>query len=66
MSYLKTTTMPVIVGALSMLKKGTDTHINKIPVSPTQYGIQKNCTLRNCLSTINVSEKYHPKEAAKT
>ena len=30
MWHLKTTTMPVIVGALSTIKKGTDKHIHKI------------------------------------
>ena len=29
--------MPVIVGALGMIKKGTDKHINKISGSPRQY-----------------------------
>ena len=31
--YLKVTTVPVIEGALGMIKKGTDNHINKIPGS---------------------------------
>ena len=33
--------MAVIVGALGMIKKGTDKHINNIPVSPNLYEIQK-------------------------
>ena len=32
--HLKTTTVPVIVGALGMIKKGTDKHINKTVGSP--------------------------------
>ena len=41
MLNLKTITMAVIVGALGMIKKGTDKHINNIPVSPSLYEIQK-------------------------
>ena len=41
MWHLKTTNMPVIVGALGMIKKGTDKHINKIAGSPSLYEIQK-------------------------
>ena len=37
MCQLKTTTMPV--GALGMIKKGTDEHINNIHGSPSLYGI---------------------------
>ena len=48
--HLKTTIVPVIVGALGIIKKGTDKHINKIPDSPGLYKIQKNCTLWNCSS----------------
>ena len=33
--------MPVIVGALSMIKKGIDKYINKIPGSTSPYEIQK-------------------------
>ena len=40
MWHLKTSI--VIVGALSMIKKGTDKDINKIPESPTKYEIQNN------------------------
>ena len=39
MWYLKTSTVPVIVGALGMIKKGRDKkHINKKPGSPSLYG----------------------------
>ena len=37
--YLKTYTMPVILGALGMIKKETDRHINKIPGSFILYEI---------------------------
>ena len=37
MWYLKTINVPVIVGALGMTKKGSDRHINKIPVNPSLY-----------------------------
>ena len=41
MWHLKTTTVLVIVGALGMIKKGIDKHINKISGSPSLYEIQK-------------------------
>ena len=37
----KNTALPVIVGALGMMKQGTDKHINKISGSPSQNEIQK-------------------------
>ena len=40
MWHLKTTIVPVIVGALAMIKKNTDKCINKITSSPNQYKIQ--------------------------
>ena len=40
MRQLKTTTMPEIMGALGIIKKGTGKHINKIPGSPSLYEIQ--------------------------
>ena len=33
MWHLKTTTAPLIVGALGMIKKGAEMHINKLPDS---------------------------------
>ena len=39
--HLKTTTAPVIVGALGMIKKGTDKHTNKIPGCVSLYEIGK-------------------------
>ena len=69
MRHLKTTTMSVIMGALGRIKKGTDNH-NTIHGSPSLYEIQKNDTLRNCssplMNTINMTEKYHLKETAKS
>ena len=44
MGHLKTTTMPVIIGALGMINKEIDKHIYKIPSSPSLYEIQ-NITL---------------------
>ena len=41
MEHLKTTTKRVKVGALGMIQKGKDKHINKIPGNPTQYEINK-------------------------
>ena len=41
MWLLKTTTVPVILGALGVMKKGTDKCINKIPGSPSFYEIEK-------------------------
>ena len=40
MWHLKTTTVPVVVGALSMIKKGTDKYISKILASSSLYEIQ--------------------------
>ena len=61
--------MPVIVGALGMIKKGKDKLINKIRSSVSRCEIQKNCTLWNSSlsleSNLNVTEKNHPKEAKK-
>ena len=37
--HLKTTIVPVIVGALGMTKKETDKHINKMPDCPSPYEI---------------------------
>ena len=37
MWHIKTTIVPLIVSGLSMIKKGTDGHINKIPGSIRQY-----------------------------
>ena len=69
MWHLKTTTMPVIVGALGMIKKGTDKHINKIACSSSLCEMQKITLSQNCSSpsenTINVTEKSYPKETAK-
>ena len=39
--HLITTTLPVIVGALGMIKKRTSKHINKIFGCPSLYEIQK-------------------------
>eukprot|EP00795_Rhopilema_esculentum_P008488 gene8488-14486_t len=38
---VKATTVPVIVGALGMIKKGTENHISKIPGEPSLKEIQK-------------------------
>ena len=61
--------MPVMVGALGMIKKETDKHIKKIP-GCASFCVYKKSTLQNCSSslesTINVTEKYYPKEAAKS
>ena len=49
--HLKTT-VAVIVGALHIIKKGTEERINKIPGSLSLFEIQKkNCTLRNSSSS---------------
>ena len=41
MWHLRTQTVPVIVGALGMIKKGTEKHLAKIPGSPPSHEIQK-------------------------
>ena len=64
--YFKTTTVSVIVGALRMIKKGTDKNVS----SPSLNEILKNCALRTCSSPkecdINLTENYYSKVAAKT
>ena len=41
MWHLEITTVPVIVGALGIIKKGIDKHINKVPGNLRLYEIQK-------------------------
>ena len=41
MWYLKTKTIPVAVGALGLIKKGTNAFIEKIPGSPSLKEVQK-------------------------
>ena len=41
MWYVKSTTVPVIVGALGMIKKKADKHKNRIPGSSNLYEMQK-------------------------
>ena len=61
MWHLKTTTVPVIVGALGMIKKGADKYINKIPGSPGLYEIKRSalCGLARLFRIVlsNVIEK---------
>jgi len=40
MWQLKTTTIPVVVGALGLIKKGTNAFIEKIPGSPSLQEVQ--------------------------
>ena len=39
--HMKTVTIPVVIGALGMIKKGTDKHLEKIPGSPNLDEMQK-------------------------
>ena len=41
MWHLKSNIVPVIVRALSIIKKAIDKHINKVPSSHSWYEIQK-------------------------
>ena len=41
MWHLKTKTIPVVVGSLGLIKKGTNTFIEKIPGSPPLQEVQK-------------------------
>jgi len=41
MWHLKTTTIPVVVGALGLIKKGTNAFIEKIPGSSSLHEVQK-------------------------
>ena len=38
---MKTVTIPVVIRALGMIKKGTDKHLQKIPGSPNLDEMQK-------------------------
>ena len=42
--HMKTVTIPVVIGALDMIKKGTEKHLEKIPESPN-LGEQQKITL---------------------
>ena len=68
--YFKTTTVPVVVGALDMIKKRIDKHINKVLASPSWFEIQKIialCGTAHLLRSVLSMwlEKYHPKKIAK-
>ena len=39
--HMKTVTIPVVIGALGMIKKGTEKHLEKIPGSPNLAEKQK-------------------------
>ena len=39
--HMKIVTIPVVVGALRMIKKGTEKHLEKIPISPNVVEMQK-------------------------
>ena len=60
--------MPVIEGALGMIKK--ETNVNKIPGSLSLYEIQKTCTLKNNSSfkksTVNMNGKVTPESMDET
>ena len=48
---MKTKTIPVIVGAIDMIKKGTQKYVNEIPGNLLLSGIQK--IVLNCSSHIS-------------
>ena len=48
MWLLKTAIVPVMVGALGMIKKNINKHISRVPSSLSLHEMQKkNCTLRD-------------------
>ena len=61
--------VPVIVGALGMINKGIDKHINKLSGSPSQYKIPAKLHFAGLLifleNTLNVNEKKTPKNVRK-
>ena len=59
---LKLPVMPVIVGALGMIKKDTDKHTNKIPGSPSLYEIQE---IALCGIAYHVDWKISPNRSSK-
>ena len=69
MRRLKTTIVPVIVGNLDMIKKGTDKHI-KIFGNPNLYEIQNKMYFSELFIFLGAGlsmwlKKYHPKVVAK-
>ena len=63
MWLLKTTIIPLIVGTLSMIKKRTDKHINKILSSLNLYELQK---LQFAEMFISLGEYYLRKKKSNT
>ena len=55
MGHFKTTTVPVIIGALSMIKKEIDDHINMTTVSPSLNELQNFAV---CGTAISFEEYY--------
>ena len=57
MWQLKTTTIPVVVGALGLIKKGTIDYLKKIPGEPSLSEIQKivlNSTAHNLRRALSI------------
>ena len=48
---MKTLTIPVVIGALGLVKKGLDRYINKIPGKIDIGELQKNCASNICQSS---------------
>ena len=67
MWLLKTTPVPIIMGAIGMIKKGTDKHINKISDSPSLiYQKFYFAELLISLEYYQCDGKISPKKAAKS
>ena len=46
--HMKTATIPVVIGALGMIRKGTEKHLEQIPGSPNLAEMQKIALYRHC------------------
>ena len=46
--HMKTVTIPAVIGALGMIKKGTEKHLERIPGRPNLAEMPKNSPYRKC------------------
>ena len=49
--HMKTVTIPVVTGALGMIKNGNEKHLEQTPGSPNLSEMQKSSTYRYCTYT---------------
>ena len=49
---MKTKIIPAVVGALGMIKKGTQKYVNEIPENLSLAGIKRSCSYENPFRTL--------------